>query len=304
MADYPKIMELCPEVADFLNFQSTIGHRGDVLSYAANIQCPSFSTDSHGFRHSVLDGSSLSFLDCIHSERYGVVLGASNSFGFGVAGNENTMASLLAERFGFPFANCAMPGANSRNLTSLLMALFAGGGPHPSVVVLSNGGDLGNFCDAGTADAVFGSPNRTQLIADFRDGRVAPDPEPYWPHLVKFTALWAAMIARLCRGQKTQLVMVHQSTFFEKATPSAREREFRLGEPFNVHHERMFANHRRFNEKFYATRKALADRLEIPLAGWEAGEELGFIDEFHLDRESARRLSDKVGDAIEKLDAQ
>ena len=94
--------------------------------------------------------------------------------------------------------------------------------------------------------------------------------------------------------------MIHQSTFFEKSEPTAQETQFRLGVPFNVHHERMFANHRRFNAAFFSRRKAIADHLQIPLVGWGAGP-LGFIDEFHLDRESTRSLSEQAGDQIEGL---
>src|SRR4051812_2708842 len=124
MADYKRITERMPEVAEFLAAQRSIRFRGEVLAYAPNIRSVSFSTDEAGFRHSTLGSKSLSVRDCLASERYGVVLGASNNFGFGVAGNENTMASLLAERFSFPFANTALPGANSRNIHSLLLAFL------------------------------------------------------------------------------------------------------------------------------------------------------------------------------------
>ena len=115
MANREKILELRPELADFRT-KLNVTMRGDVLTYFPNKRCASFSTDAGGFRHSVFDGREYSVADCLRSERCGLVLGASNVFGSGVAGNENVMASLLAERFGFPFANAAMPGANSRNL--------------------------------------------------------------------------------------------------------------------------------------------------------------------------------------------
>jgi hypothetical protein len=303
MADYRKIAELDAAVADFLSFQSTIGTRGDVLAYAANIDRPSFSTDGQGFRHTVFGGQSLAVADCQRADLYGLVLGASNSFGFGVAGNENTMASLLSARLGIPFANCAMPGANSRTLHALLTSVIAAAPRPPAVVVYSSGGDLGNFCDACVADPVFGSPNRNQIIAEFERGRAPPDAEPYLPHLFNFTALWATMIARTCRRQKAALVMVHQSTFFEKASPSPRESDVRLGEAFNLHHERMFANHRRFNAPYFARRKTIADQLGVPLAGWDAAGQWEFIDEFHLDAAATRQLSELVAIEIERLGA-
>ena len=146
MANYQKIIELRPEMADFFENRRKIGVRGDVLTYWPNIRCDSFTTDSAGFRHSTFEGKELSLADCLHAGRYGIALGASNLFGFGLAGNENCLPSLLSQRFGFPFANAAMPGANSRNLHSLLVGLIAGAGRPPAVVVHSNGGDLAGFC--------------------------------------------------------------------------------------------------------------------------------------------------------------
>lgn len=300
MADYREISKVYPAMDDFLRNQTMIRLRGDVLAYAANVSAPSFSTDSHGFRHSTLNGTSLSIVDCVNSERYGLVLGASNSFGFGVAGNENTMASIVSERLGIPFANCALPGATSRNLNSLLISIIAGSPRPPSIVILSSGGDLATFCDGCIADPVFGSPNRNQIAAEFDRGRSPPEPEPYFSHLLHFSSLWAQVIAKTCARQGASLLMVHQSTFFEKSEPTPQELSFQLGVPLNVHQERMFANHIRFDEGYFSNRKAVADQLEVPLVGWGETGQLGFIDEFHLDRESTRSLSEKVADEIEK----
>src|SRR5436305_7147950 len=151
MANYHKIIELRPEVAEFIRFRRSIRYRGDVLAYGSNIHCDSFSTDASGFRHSMLQGKSYSVADCLQSDRYGIVLGASNAFGFGVAGNEKCIASRLADRFEFPFANAAMPGANSRNLHSLLLSFFARSARRPAVVVPSSRRDLANFCESSVA---------------------------------------------------------------------------------------------------------------------------------------------------------
>lgn len=301
MADYRAISKVYPEMDDFLRNQTLIRLRGDVLAYAADVSTPSFSTDSHGFRHSTLNGASLSIVDCVNSERYGLVLGASNSFGFGLAGNENTMASVLSERLGLPFANCAMPGANSRNLHSLLISVIAGAPRPPSIVVLSTGGDLVTFCDGCIADPVFGSPNRNQIAAEYDRGRVPPEPEPHFKHLLNFSSLWAQVIAKTCVRQGASLLMVHQSTFFEKSEPTPQERSFRLGVPLNAHQARMYANHIRFNGGYFSKRKAVADHLGVPLVGWGETGHLDFVDEFHLDQEGTGFLSEMVGDQIERL---
>jgi hypothetical protein len=97
------------------------------------------------------------------------------------------------------------------------------------------------------------------------------------------------------------LVLVHQSTFFEKAKPSAIERKLRLGEPARANQEQMFANFRRFNAPFFEHRQELAQRLGIPLAQVAAPERLNFMDEFHLTLESLGELSQAVADAIDPL---
>jgi hypothetical protein len=302
MANYEKIVELRPEMGDFFHNRANIAFRGDVLTYGANVRTDSFTTDSMGFRHSTLNGRTLSVADCVQSRRYGIVLGSSIQFGFGVAGNENCMASLLADRFGFPFANAAMPGGNSRNLHSLLTGLIAGAGHPPAVVAHSSGGDVGNFCESGFADPIFGSPNRAQLKSvEKRPTDDEPDADRNFARLLAFTALWTSSLANLCRAHRTPLVSIQQSTFFEKSAPSPFERQAGLGEPFHASQARQFARHRKFDAAFYAKRKALADQLGIPLAGWGLSDQLSFIDEFHLDRDGTQLMSKTVGDTIEPL---
>lgn len=302
MADYQKIIELRPEMREFFANRKNIGFRGDVLAYRANERGEGYSTDSAGFRHSTLGGKEYSVPDCLRSDRYGIALGASNLFGFGVAGNENCVPSLLAERFGFPFANATMPGGNSRNLQGLLVGLIAGAGHPPEVVVFSNGGDLAGFCECGIADPVFGSPNRSQIKGEV--GKSAPlftDPDAAFVRLKAFTRLWTSAVASTCRVYKVPLVLIHQSTFFEKKKPTAIELECGLGKPFHPSQERSFAAFRKFDEPFYAERKAIADRLGVPLAGWGMQDELTFIDEFHCDAEGVRVMSKVVGDEVERL---
>lgn len=299
MADINKIAERYPAVRDF-RMTDLIGFRGDVLSYWANLDKPSFSTDAQGFRHSTFGGKTLSVAECTQGPRYGIVLGASNLFASGVAGNENIMASRLAERFGFPFANAAMPGGNSRNLNSLLVGLMAGAKQPPAIVVLSNGGDLANFCEAGFVDPIFGSPNHVQLKAITERGMKA-DTDSHFDALLVFTTLWTSATAALCRARKVPLVLVHQSTFFEKTKPTAVERECQLGEPTRASQQRLFANFRKYNPPFFAKRRELAKRFKLPIAGVGLTEKLAFIDEFHLDTEGITVLSKAVGDTVEPL---
>lgn len=302
MANYKKILELRPEIADFFRNRQRIGFRGDVLAYWANLRTDSYSTDPAGFRHSTLGGKGYSVADCTRSERYGIVLGASNLFGFGVAGNENCMPSLLAERFGFPFANAAMPGGNTRTLHALLLGLLAAAPQRPAVVVHSSGIDLAGFCESSIADPIFGSPNRAQLKSLKENGHASEaNADENFPRALAFTRLWTSALANACRAYKVPLVLIHQSTFFEKPEPTEFERQCDLGEASDPRQEVQFANHRKFDEPFYAERKAIADRLGAPLAGWGLTDEITFIDEFHCDRDGIRIMSKAVGDEIEPL---
>ena len=299
MADHSKVLEHYPAMADF-NIKELIRTRGDVLCYRANLQRGSFSTDERGFRHSIFQGRTMSVSDCMRSERYGIVLGASNIFAVGLAGNENCMASLLAERFGFPFANAAMPGGNSRNLNALLTGLVAQTARRPAVVVLSNGGDLANFCESSMADPIFGSPNRLQVKVH-NDAGITADADNQLPGLLAFMSLWTTMTARRCRRLKAALVMVHQSTFFEKTKPSAIELDCALGQPSRSRNAPMFDRFSKYNAPFFAHRKEVAERLGVPLAGLGLSDQLTYIDEFHCTGEGTRILAQDVGDKIEPL---
>src|SRR6059058_1194819 len=141
MANYQAIARLRPEVRDFIRNRRWV-HRGDVVAYGPNIRCDAFSTDGAGFRHSTLSGANYGLVNCAKRERYGLVLGPSSVYGFGLAGNENTMPSLLAERFGFPFANVGFPEGNSRSLFGMLLAIITRAPNPPSAVVHISGGDF------------------------------------------------------------------------------------------------------------------------------------------------------------------
>jgi hypothetical protein len=293
-------MRLRPEVREFIRNRRWV-HRGDAISYGPNIRCDSFSTDAAGFRHSAFGGKTWSVQDCLQSDRYGLVLGPSNVYGFGLAGNENTMPSLLAERFGFPFANIGLPEGNSRNLFSILTAFIARAPRPPSVVVHISGGDFTNFCYTSIADPIFGSPNLLQMRQVLKERGGLPPPEAQIKPLLAFTSLWIRAIAQLCRMNKIPLVLGDDTTFFEKSKPSAIDLECGLGKAINAAQERQFATHKKFVDDYSERRKSLAKALGVPLAGPGRTNDIGFIDEFHYDREGTRALCDDFAQAIQKL---
>jgi hypothetical protein len=300
MANYQTIARLRPEVRDFIRNRRWV-HRGDVVAYGPNIRCDSFSTDSAGFRHSVFAGETLSLTDVIGHDRYGLVLGPSSVYGFGLGGNENTMPSVLAERFGFPFGNIGMPEGNSRNLYGMLLAIVARAPKPPAAVVHISGGDFTNFCYTSIADPVFGSPNLKQisLAVSERGGR--PDPARQIGALLAFTSLWIRSIAQLCRAREIPLVLADDTTFFEKAEPSDDDRACGLGVAAGPVQQRQFETHQAFVDAYHQRRAEVAGRIEVPLAGPGRTNTLGFIDEFHYDAEGTRSLCDDFGAALEPL---
>ena len=299
MANYQAIIRLRPEVREFIRNRKWI-HRGDVVTYGPNIRCEGFSTDQAGFRHSVHGGQTLSVKDCLTSARYGLVLGPSSVYGFGLAGNEHTMPSILAERFGFPFANVGLPEGNSRNLFSLLTAFVARAKRPPAVVLHISGGDFTSFCYSSIADPVFGPPNILQVKQVVKERGGVPA-QPQIKPLLAFTTLWIRAIGQLCRLHKVPLVLGNDTTFFEKPEPSEVERECELGKPFNAAQARQFEVHNKFVDEYGARRSAVAEALGVPLAGPGRPNSLGYVDEFHYDRDGTRALCDDFASAIQTL---
>jgi hypothetical protein len=300
MADLNTLMRLRPGYGQFLN-QRNLVHRGEVVVFRANIRNRLFSTDAAGFRHTTLAGESFAVRDALQHERYGVVLGSSHIFGLGVSGDENTLPSLLSERFGFPFANASLPEGNSRNLFSLLTAFTSRAPRPPAIVVHFSGGDFTSFCYGGTADPVFGSPNLKQIGNASEKAASYPPAEETFPSLLAFTTLWTRSIVLLCRARGIPLVLGNDTTFFEKAEPSAFERECKLGSPCNALQRRWFPTHRQYFPQFIARREAIAANLEVPLAGPGARNELTFVDEFHYDHDGTRALAEDIAGAIQPL---
>lgn len=297
MANYQQIVRLRPEVREFIRNRRWV-HRGDVVAYGPNIQCEAFSTDAAGFRHSVFKGKTLAVRDCVQQPRYGLVLGPSNVYGFGLAGNENTIPSRLAESLGFPFANIGLPEGNSRNLFAQLISFIARAPQPPAVVAHISGGDFTSFCYTSIADPVYGSPNLLQMQRAIKERGGAPRPETQIKSLLAFSSMWIRSIAQVCRANRIPLVLGNDTTFFEKQKPSGLEIACDLGKPSSEAQRRQFAIHRRFVEDYATRREALAQTLDLVLAGPGRTNDLGFVDEFHYDLEGTRALSDMFAAAI------
>lgn len=301
MANYQALMRVRPEYREFIRHRRLV-YRGEVVVFGPNIRCDAFSTDGAGFRHSTFDGKTLTVGDVLNQERYGLVLGSSHLFGLGVAGNEKTIPSLLAARFGFPFANVSLPEGNSRNLSSFLVAFIARAPRPPSVVIHLSGGDITNFTLSSIADPVFGSPNIKQIDLVAKERRMTFDPERQFPALLAFTSLWTRSIVMLCSARGIPVVLGNDTTFFEKqGKPNAVEQECELGKAFNSVQKRWYENQKRFMPEFLQRREAIAEAMNVPLAGPGASNTWSFVDEFHYDADSTRAFADTLAKAIETV---
>jgi hypothetical protein len=301
MANYEKIMRLRPEVREFVRNRRWV-HRGDVLFYGPNIKGEHFSTDQGGFRHSVFKGKTLGVPAILQYPRYGLVLGPSSVYGFGLAGNENTIPSVLGERLGFPFANIGLPEGNSRSLFSLLMATIARGQRPPSAVLHISGGDFTSFCYTSIADPVFGPPNLKQMAMVMKErGGKRPSSDKQIQPLLTFTSTWIRAIAQLCKSARVPLVLADDTTFFEKLEPNKLELDSELGKPFGKSQELQFETHKKFVLDYHSRRKQVAEKLGVPLAGPGKTNAIGFIDEFHYDRDGTIALVDDYAKGFDGL---
>lgn len=298
MANYQSIMRLRPEVREFIRNRRWV-HRGEAISYGPNITCEAFSTDALGYRHNVFDGRTLSTAEALNSARYGLVLGPSNVYGFGCAGNHNTMPSVLAAQFGFPFANIGLPEGNSRNLFSILLNILMRSPVKPAVVLHVSGGDYTSFCYTGIADPVFGPPNLKQIetVLEERGGRPR-NSDPPMHKLLHFSTLWTNAIIDLTRARGVPIVLADDSTFFEKREPSELEQKCKLGTPASPAQKIQFDTHKRHVESFWSTRRALAKRRDVPISGPGNVNDLGFVDEFHYDHDGTKSLCNDFAKAI------
>lgn len=300
MSDLGTLMRMRPSYGAFHN-QRNIVHRGEIVSFRPKIRHEHFSTDSFGFRKSSLGGKSMSVKEALDSPRYGLVLGSSHIFGLGTRGDENTLPSLLGERFGFPFANVSLPEGNSRNLFSLLNGYLMRNANAPAIVLHFSGGDFTSFCYGGYADSVFGSPNLKQVGNTSKAAAEYPPAASTFPALLAFTTLWTRSIIQLCRARHVPVVLGHDTTFFEKGSANDVEAACKLGEPLNPLQKRWFPVHHTYFPQFSERRGQIAGNQKVRLVGTGIAEQLSFIDEFHYDEAGTRLIADAVCAQIENL---
>lgn len=303
MADYRKISAHLPEVREYIRLRKWV-RRGDAVAYGANIEGKHLSTDALGFRHSVFRGERLSLADCLQKERYGLVLGSSNVYGFGLPGNDATLPSVIGERLGFPFGNISFPEVNTRTLYCQLLAIVARVKQRPSAVLLMTGGDFTAFCYTGIADATFGTPDLLSAGEAIKERGGEVEVRKEFPRLVAYTQLWTGAIIDLCKRFRIPLAIGEDVTFFEKAGPSERDIEFGLGVGRSAPQERQFKIHRAFVKTYGDARVKQANLFGVPMTGPGHGNSITYVDEFHYDAPGVQALADYFVAGLEQAMSQ
>ncbi len=290
MADYRKIALHHPEVREYIRLRKWV-HRGDAVAYGPNLEGRHLSTDAMGFRHSVFEGKRLSVGDCTRQERYGLVFGPSNVYGFGLPGNEATFPSVMGEQFGFPFGNVSFPEGTSRSAYSVLLNLITNAKRRPAAVLLLTGGDFTSFCYTGIADPVFGPPDLFSSDGAIKERAGKIDVRKEFGRLLAYSRLWTAAIISLCRQTGVPLAFGDDVTFFEKAAPSDYDLECRMGIGSTSRQEQQFAIHRALAKSFTDARFAQVQNAGVPIGGPGHGNRITYVDEFHYDAPGVRALS-------------
>ena len=94
------------------------------------------------FRHTRFQGQDIGLGNIEDYDRVGLILGSSHLFGFGLAGNAETLPSQLSELLGYPVFGIAYPEADTRTLYSTMLRLLRQFSRRIGHIVLLTGGDF------------------------------------------------------------------------------------------------------------------------------------------------------------------
>lgn len=289
MADYRAVVRKYPPALEYLRKASWI-RRGDVLSYAPNLLARNFTTDAFGFRHTQFFGRDISVSNALEFKKVGLLLGSSHVFGFGLAGNEHSLASRLSQALKMPVFGISFPEADTRTLTAVAQRLFTIIGGRLKLIMLATGGDYTRYCYTGQCDAMFGPPVLP------RDERTIDAPVRLAPFdsLIAFSAYWVEMLNASVQAFGARCTLVEDLTFFEKPRADAAELECGLGAANDAPTQQRFERHIARVYDFGDARRHHAAKAGIGLLKFPPQAEVRFIDEFHYRSDSIVEIANKI----------
>ncbi|HEV7275422.1 MAG TPA: hypothetical protein VGN80_03960 [Devosiaceae bacterium] len=293
MANYSEILRLFPSARHYVR-QRRWARRGEVLAYAPNLETDVFSTDPYGFRHGEVNGERYGLAAALSGVAYGLVLGSSDMFGFGLDCNAQTIASRLSEHCGVYCLNISFPEADLRTLCTAATRIASETPLTPAYIVCFGGGTLSRYCYTRRCDPLFGSP-------DFLGGNTeslspgTPEEATAFANLTSYARFWFGQLSDLARRCGCPLVVHDQASAFDKTSLSEVEATCALTLPGNEDEER-FAAHRLRNAQFRANFLAAASNA-ARIASSEA-DALSFIDEFHYTAAASERIASDIAQSL------
>lgn len=292
MANYRALLRTFPAIADYFRNARWI-RRGDVMAYPPNVEARHFTTDATGFRHTIHDGRAVGLAEVAGLDGFGLLLGSSHTFGFGLSGNVETLASRLSEATGLCYLNICYPEADSRTLFASLARVLRSARGRVKHVVFISGGDFTRWCFHVRADPLFGTP-----ILPMPAAEPVPDMQEQFGNLLHFNFFWSRLAAQAVSAAGAGFLLGDDITFFEKSSPDEIERLGELGIVAGEGQRVRFESHRRFALTFQAERRKFAAAEKIAIAAFPDADRLLYIDEYHYRAETLAEIADKMAGRI------
>ena len=182
MADFKEIMRLQPRSARLRPQNGGWVLRGDVVTYKPDKQLRLLFHSLRWFPPSAR--SPAKPCRCRIACSAGATASCSaraTSYGFGLPGNEHTIPSVLAGRFGFPFANVGLPDSEQPQslIHSCCLSFVQHASPPTCRGLFQRRRFLRAFASLSIADPVYGSPIIRQYSSNWRvEERGAPPRTP------------------------------------------------------------------------------------------------------------------------------
>lgn len=295
MPDFRQIMKSYPSVHTYLRDGLWV-RRGEVVAYGPDQQRDHYSTDGSGFRHGVLEGREYGLEAAFSGSRFGLALGASQCFGFGLGGNQETLPSQLARRLGYPVVNVSFPEADLRTLFAAAVRISRAAPAAPAFILVFAGGSGSRFGYTRRCDPLFGSPD----FLDAASHALPVDTDAAarnFDLLMQFCAFWSGELRHLAVSLAVPVTVAVEPTALEKATLSELELQNRLGTPREPGEADRFAVHRARYSQF---RKGMADIAASNGVGFFSADADGleFIDEMHLTAQSTEQLAQDLAPVL------
>lgn len=297
MADYSEVLRLFPATRHYLR-QRRWARRGDVLAYTANLETETFSTDPYGFRHGELFGDRYGLAEALSGAAYGLVLGASEVFGFGLDANGQTIASRLSQACGLYCLNVSFPEADLRTLCAAATRIVAQAPLTPAFIACFAGGTLSRYCYTRRCDPLFGSPD---FLGDNAESHFSGTSEETaaFTNLVDYSTFWLEQLSALASRCGCPLVIHDQPSAFDKARLDETEAVCALTDPGSGDEER-FAAFRLRKTPF--REYILAFARKGGLTASSPADALSFIDEFHYTASASARIASDIAQSLQVAD--